>query len=156
ASSTPLRTRPSVGSAKTGNVTASRPWMSAAARSADAPVTTSGRAPIDRAADAMSPETPAPNRMRAAVANSKSCIGRNEAVEFVAAARPGHHRRHGVPPFGVMRGLLVLHRVILRTIDLQQSELRGVIGLLDHIETRDSRLLHAVRGVFDRSLAKGI
>ena len=45
---------------------------------------------------------------------------------------------------------LVLGRGALGEVGLDQREARGIVGLLQHIEARDARLEHAVRGVVER------
>ena len=49
-----------------------------------------------------------------------------------------------------MRRGLVLRRRTLGEIRLDQRKARGIVGVLQHIEARDARFEHAVRGVIER------
>jgi hypothetical protein len=53
-----------------------------------------------------------------------------------------------------MGGGLVRGGSLGSAIALHQREARGIVSLLDNIETRDTRLLHAVPGILDRSPEK--
>src|ERR1035441_4450866 len=125
-----------------------------AARSRETPVTRRARRPMAAAAGATSRAMPSPKRMCVAVANSNrmavlpAFVGGVDVGVSRAGARLHHHvHGHGGPSL-VVRGFLMLRGRFGVAIDLDQNEARRVVRLLQDVETRNARLLHAVAGVF--------
>src|SRR5881394_3013792 len=165
ASATPDSTRSVLGSPPTAKGATANPRRRSAANNGAArpgvfPVTRSARFPNVPAATAASGSVPTPNTILVAVANSKRMARSTSSPRSVVRetvpilrARPGHghHRRHGVPPLRIVRGLLVFRGRLVVPIDLDQLEPCRVVDLLHDIEPRDTRLLHTLPGVFEGS-----
>src|SRR5579862_2447790 len=150
----PSRTRSTVGSPGMANVSAESALTSAAERSVEAPVNTSGRAPNVRASSGNEAAVPSPKIMRPAVANSKRIflpvlrIG-GDGVVLHAAPRLSHHGRYCIAPLRVMSGLFVRGGSLPRTISLDQHEPGPVVLLLHDVEACDAGFLNTRPGVLD-------
>jgi hypothetical protein len=83
-------------------------------------------------------------RMRPAPAG---VIGINVDV-FDACAWFGHHICDCVTPFFIMGRFFVSSRILGGSIDFDQYETRGIILLLDDIESGDTGLYYAVVSIF--------
>lgn len=70
--------------------------------------------------------------------------------EFHTRARRGHHERNGVAPKRVVRSGFVGGWRFRGAVYFDEGEPRGIIGLLDKIETRDARFADTRSGVFQR------
>ena len=132
-----------------------KPASSGARGPCDAPVTTSARVPIAAAAAGPRAPSPAPKRMRAAVANSnRMAVYKPESAGkrlVYGRARPRlrEHVADLFHPGQVMRRFLVLHRRVRVAIDLDQDEPRGIVLLLQEVEPGYPRLLGAMPRVYD-------
>src|SRR2546429_1671697 len=173
----PRTTRSMIGSPEMENEAEEMPLSSSnasngRARSTPLPVTTSARSPNSLATNPTSRSAPAPKMIRVAVANSKRIvllprcthtasaarkalpagIVRKYVGEFHARARFGHHRRHGIAPFGVMRSLFVCRRRVRVAIDFDEHETVWVVRVLDDIKAGNARFLDAVARVLECGL----
>ena len=82
------------------------------------------------------------------------CVFGKHIGELDAPARLRHHLLDRLTPHSVVFGLFVPRGVLRGPVDLDQHKAGRIVGLLQHIEPRDPRLLHAISGVLDRGLAE--
>ncbi len=98
---------------------------SGSTRSGWAPVTTSAR-PHPSAAFGSWRDSPSPNTIRAAVANSKGIVGGKDAAVYGAGAWRRQHFGNALRPLVVVRGLAVRGMRGGIAIGLEQLEVTGV------------------------------